>query len=589
MKLQPFLKHRSNTFPSTVKGNPFAIHMLAATQGQTPNAINRFRLIFVIAMFAFGFVLISCRLIDVSLFGNSVEINTPSTLNGETIFSRGDIIDRNGVLLAVNLATASVYANPKIILDAKAAASKLVKVLPDLNYNRLLKDLRSGKTFVWIKRNLTPKEQYAVNSLGIPGLSFERGEKRVYPHGNLLVHILGYVGLDGKGLAGLEKQFDKRLTSDSAKDQTDVESLQLSLDLRVQNILHEELQMAVTEFKAIGATGIVMDATNGEVLAMVSLPDFDPHNPGAATVDQRFNRASLGVYEMGSTFKTFTMAMALDAEKISMNDSFDVDAPIRAARFSITDYHAKGGWLSVPEIFMYSSNIGTAKIAMEVGGKIQRQFLKKIGLLSALEIELPEKALPMYPPESKWSDISTMTISYGHGIAVTPLHMTKAISALVNGGTLHPITLLKRTDGEKLASQQVITKTTSTNIRKLLRLVVEHGTGNKASSPGYLVGGKTGTAEKNSRGGYSQHAKLSSFLGAFPINKPRFVVLVILDEPKGTKATSGYATGGMVAAPVVSNVISRMGPLFGMEPVDEDAEEVKKALYIEYKKSGDKI
>jgi cell division protein FtsI (penicillin-binding protein 3) len=587
--MSKFSHHPHKVIQGIAKHNPLSRKKLHAVEEEHDSGkVNRLRLLTVVTMFALGFLVISCRLVDVSLLGQIDDTAGQSALNSEATFKRGDIVDRNGVLLAVNLATASVYANPKIILDAKSAASKLAKVLPDLNYKQLMKELSSRKSFVWIKRNLTPKEQYAVNSLGIPGVSFERGEKRVYPHGNLLAHVLGYVGLDGKGLSGIEKQFDKRLAIDKTTKNTQ-EPLQLSLDLRVQSILHEELSKAKEEFKAIGATGVVMDATSGEVLAMVSLPDFDPHNPGGASVEQRFNRSTLGVYEMGSTFKTFTMAMALDAEKIRLSDSFDVNAPIHAARFRITDYHAKGGWLSVPEIFMYSSNIGTAKIAMEVGGKVQRDFLKKLGLLSPLEIELPEKAPPMYPAESRWSDISTMTISYGHGIAVTPLHMTKAISALVNGGMLHPVTLLKKIDDTEIPAAQVVSDKTSDNIRRLLRLVVEHGTGNKAAVPGYVVGGKTGTAEKNSRGGYSQHAKLSSFIAAFPINNPRFVILAVLDEPKGTKATGGYATGGMVAAPVVASVVSRMGPLYGMMPIDEESDAIKKALYIEYRKDGDKI
>ena len=554
-----------------------------------PEVMNRIRLLTMVILFSLGFLVISCRLVDVSLFGKGVEIYTQAPLNGENSFSRGDIIDRNGVLLAVNLSTASVYANPKVLIDAKDAAEKLSDALPDLSYNHLLKEFRSGKSFVWVKRNLTPKEQYAVNSLGLPGISFERGEKRIYPHGNLLSHVLGYVGMDGRGLAGIEKQFDTRLSNGAIKNKEDIAPLQLSIDLRVQNILHEELSKAAEEYKAIGATGIVMDTMSGEVLAMVSLPDFDPHNPGTATSDQLFNRATLGVYEMGSTFKTFTLAMALDQDKISMTDTFDVNAPIHAARFNITDYHAKGGMLTVPEIFMYSSNIGAAKIAMEVGGKSQRQFLRKLGLLSPLEVELPEKASPIFPAESRWSDISTMTISYGHGIAVTPLHMAKAMGGLVNGGSLHSVTLLKRMENQPGKTVKVIKASTSDNVRRLLRLVVEHGTGEKAEVPGYLIGGKTGTAEKNTHGSYSQHAKLSSFLAAFPINKPRFVVLVILDEPKGTKATGGYATGGMVAAPVVGSVVARMGPLFDMNPVDSNSEEVRKALFIDYKKAGGEI
>lgn len=541
--------------------------------------------------FAFAFLVVAFRLCEVALFSDAAVTASRAASGDEVVtFKRQDIVDRNGVLLAVNLSTASLYAIPKIIENPQEAAEKLHGVLPELNYKKLLADLSSKKNFLWIKRNLAPKEEYAVNNLGIPGLQFERGEKRVYPHGALLSHVLGYVGVDGKGLAGVEKQFNSELSATSADEFKPTQPLQLSIDVRVQNILHEELTKAFQEFRPIGGIALVADVHTGEVVAMTSLPDFDPHNPGKAKAEQLFNRATLGVYEMGSSFKTFTMAMGLDAEKISLRDSFDVNSPIKAARFSIGDYHAKGGTLSVPEIFMYSSNIGTAKIGLEVGGKIQREFLRKFGLLGPLDIELPEKALPMYPPESRWGDISTMTISYGHGIAVTPVHVVRAMIGLVNGGTMYPVTLRKHDESNPPKGVKIVSEDTSDKIRRLLRLVVEEGTGKKAAAPGYLVGGKTGTSEKLSGGGsYSKHSNLSSFVGAFPINNPHYVVLVILDEPKGTKATGGYSTGGMTAAPIVGQIVARMGPLYGMQPVDENAQEVRRDVQINYKPSGDKL
>lgn len=548
------------------------------------------RLLIVIIIFALVFSTIALRLIEVVLFSDNVTTSPPLASNDEiTPFKRADIVDRNGVLLAVNLSTASLYANPKMIQNPKEIADKLCVILPDLNHKHLMDGLTSKRSFIWIKRNISPKEEYAVNSLGIPGLQFERGEKRLYPHGVLLSHVLGYVGLDGKGLAGIEKQFSKRLSQDGEQTPGQSGPLQLSIDVRVQNIMRDEMMKAFEEFKPIGGIGLVVDVTNGEILAMTSLPDFDPHNPGTATPEQLFNRASLGVYEMGSSFKTFTMAMALDTKTITLHDRFDVNSPIKAARFSIGDYHAKGGSLSVPEIFMYSSNIGTAKIGLQVGGEIQRKFLRKFGLLDMLDIELPERAMPMYPSEARWGEISTMTISYGHGIAVTPLHVARAMAALVNGGMMYPITLLKHPDSTPPKGMRIISEETSEKLRKLLHLVVEQGTGKKAAVPGYLVGGKTGTSEKLSSGGsYSKHANLSSFVGAFPINNPHYVVMVILDEPKGNKATGGYSTGGMVASPVVAQVISRMGPLYGMQPVDEKSEEIQKALQIDYKPAGEK-
>jgi cell division protein FtsI (penicillin-binding protein 3) len=550
--------------------------------------ISHHRLQVVIILFLFGFSVLSFRLFDIVFLRKDSISQRVVTNETMPVFQRADIVDRNDVLLAVNLATASLYANPTVLIDPKEAADKLSKVLPGLNYKQLLNDLKSKKNFVWIKRNLTPKEQYAVNNLGIPGLYFEKGEKRIYPHDTLLCHVLGYVGLDGKGLAGAEKYFDEQLQQHMEEGNLQPDPLKLTIDVRAQNIVHEELTSAIKEFSAVGAVGIIMDATNGEVMSMVSLPDFDPHNPGTANADQLFNRATLGLYEMGSVFKAYTMAMALDTGIVTMNDSYDVNAPIKIARFTIHDYHPQGGSLTVPEIFMHSSNIGSAKISLDVGKKRQKQFLKTIGLLSPLEIEIPEKASPIFPSESKWTDISTMTISYGHGIAVTPMHIVKTIGALVNGGTINPVTIIKKdVEEEEDESEEivepirVIKKDTSVQIRKLFRLVVEKGTGKRADVPGYLPGGKTSTADKSAKGGYNRNTRLSSFVGAFPIHSPRYVVLVMLDEPKGTAATGGYATAGMTAAPVVGNIISRIGPLFGMQPIKEVPDEVLKELHID--------
>jgi cell division protein FtsI (penicillin-binding protein 3) len=559
-------------------------------------AVTQGRLLFVIIVFSLAFLILAGRLLSVS-FWQGGQAYTPHVEKTGDISQRAEIIDRQGVLLAVNLATASLYANPRVILDVKEAATKLHQLFPELSYKSIFSDLSSTKSFIWIKRNLTPKEQYEVNLLGIPGLYFERGERRVYPHGNLLSHVLGYVGLDGKGLAGIEKQFDRELSfhqpSHNEENSPSSSGLELSIDVRVQHVVHEELQVAMQEFHSLGAVSIIADVYSGEIISMVSLPDFDPHNPGDALSDQLFHRASLGVYEMGSSFKTFTLAAALDNKAVSVKDSFDVNSPIKAARFSISDYHPKGGWLSVPEIFMYSSNIGTAKIGLQAGKKAQQQFLKQFGLLDPVAIELPERATPIFPSPARWSDISMLTISFGHGIAVTPLHLVRAMSAMVNGGVLPELTLRKRIP-ELLAQQrrswpQVIQSDTSEQMRKLLRLVVEHGTGSKAKSPGYWVGGKTGTAEKNHRGSYSKHMNLASFIAAFPIYDPKYVVLVIVDEPKGNKTTGGYATGGTITAPIAGKIISRVGPMLGMLPLSEQDEKMNRQLWLEFNRSGEAL
>jgi cell division protein FtsI (penicillin-binding protein 3) len=547
--------------------------------------INPIRLHTITAAFLVGFTIIIFRLFDVALFGHNNNVSQAANIVYNPLH-RNDILDRNGVLLATNLATASLYSNPKLISDPKEVVHKLLQIFPELNPKQLLTELSSQKSFVWIKRNLTPKEQYNVNNLGIPGLQFEKGEQRIYPHGNLLSHVLGFVGVDGKGLVGIEKYFDKELSSsDPSQAPT---QLVLSIDSRVQNIVSEELGNAIKEFRAIGGVGVVADANNGEIIAAVSKPDFDPHNPTSASQEQLFNRFSLGLYEPGSTFKTYTIAMALDSNTVNLHDSYNIDSPIQMSRFNIGDYHAKGGWRSIPEIFMYSSNIGVAKIALLLGKQKQKQFLQAFGLLEPIEIELPEKGKPQYPSDSRWGDLSTVTLSYGHGITVTALHMVRATAAMVNGGNLLKLTLVKQADSN-ISASKVIQLTTSEQMRKLLRLVVSHGTGKKANVEGYIVGGKTGTAHKNKNGTYSQNSRLSSFISAFPINDPKYVVYIMLDEPKGTQATGGYATAGMTAAPVAGEVISRIAALYGIEAVDESAPEVATKVNIEEGELGDEL
>lgn len=539
---------------------------------------SRVRLLCVALFFLLCFGSISWRMIDVAVIHNkhavtitvidpdnekSEEMALQST---EPVLQRGDIVDRNGVLLATSLMTSSVFVNPQELKDRKDAADRLARVL-GLDNKRLQSRFEGGKTFLWVKRNLTPKEEQAVNSLGIPGIYFLPEERRVYPYGQLLAHALGYVGVDGKGLAGIEKQFDRRLRDTDANR----EPFAVSLDVRLQAIMHEEMEKAVDEFKAIGATGIIMDLESGELLSMLSLPDFDPHKPGKADDAARFNRAALGSYEMGSTFKSFTMAMALEYNTANMKSSFDAANPLKIGGFTIQDAHPMHRWLTVPEIYAYSSNVGTARMVLDIGIKRQKAFLEKLGMMKQVEIELPEKATPLSPNE--WKDINSVTISYGHGISVSPLHLVRGIAAMVNGGLLPRLTLLKDGNRERAEKERIISEQTSRNIRRLMRLVVDHGTGSKADVPGYRVAGKTGTAEKVSNGVYEANAKLASFIATFPVEKPRYIVLVMIDEPKGNKSTYQFATGGWIAAPVVGKVIARMGPLLGLKPAYDVAED----------------
>ena len=539
---------------------------------KTAIEMGRNRLMVAGALFTAAFTVIGIRVIDVSVFSENTEPRyTRSIAKDEKHNGRADIVDRNGVLMATSLSTASLFANPRLVLDPEQAALKLATALPDIDVKVIEKKLRSNRGFVWLKRHLTPRQQYAVNRLGIPALNFQREARRMYPMGSLAAHALGFTDIDNKGLTGIERYFDKEL-------RTRQDNMALSIDVRVQHVLEHELGVAMKKFSAIGAAGLVMDVTTGEVVAMSSLPSFDPNQPNAIAQDLRFNRTTLGVYEMGSTFKIFTTAMALDAGTVSLHGGYDATNPIRVARFTIRDFHAKKRWLSVPEIFMYSSNIGTVKMALDVGIPGHRNFLTTIGMMKPVAIELSETGSPLSP--NRWREINSMTISFGHGLAVSPLHLVASVSAMVNGGIYRTPTLIRRNPSETPVGKRVITAETSAKMRRLMRLVVKNGTGRNAAAPGYLVGGKTGTAEKVSGRGYKKKALISSFVAAFPMHKPRYVVLAMLDEAKGTKETFGYATGGWVAAPVVGAVVRRIAPVLGMRPIKE-TDPVRETLSIE--------
>jgi cell division protein FtsI (penicillin-binding protein 3) len=537
---------------------------------------SRLRLICVAAFFALSFAALGLRLLEVTFVGGGdlpfkrlvsepqlllqreEEIDISKATEDEDVVRR-DITDRNGYVLATSINTASLVANPTIIRHESDIAMQLQRIFPDQSLQLLLEKLENKhRTFVYIRRHLTPAQQEAVNNLGVPGLFFESDTRRVYPYGGLFAHVLGYVDTDNKGIAGIEKYFDQKLQHPIER-----EPLVLSLDLRAQSILHDEMAQAVKTFSAIGATGVIADVKTGEVIAMANLPEFDPQRP-SATPSATFNRASLGAYEMGSTFKTFTLAAALDKGTVDVTGGYDASHPIKVARFTINDSHPENRWLSVGEIFAHSSNIGMVKMALDLGTESQKEYLQKLGLFEPVSIELPERVTPLVPHE--WRKINTMTISFGHGISVSPLHVVQAVASLVGGGTKRTLTLVKKDTKDTEKTVRVVSEQTSHRMRQLLRLVVEHGTGKSADAPGYAVAGKTGTAEKNTGGAYNAHAKMASFVATFPANDPRYVILIMVDEPKGTKATYGYATGGWVAAPAVGRVVQRMAPLFGMAP-----------------------
>ena len=539
------------------------------TKAKQARNMVRTRLIVIGCLFVLAFLTVGAKAVENCLFAS--EWKKTKSYKPVEKSTRTEIIDRNGVILATNLKTASVYANPREILDIEEASFKLSEALPDVDATSLLAEFSQKSSFVWIKRNLTPKEQKAINNLGIPGIYFTEDISRVYPNGSLLSHALGYVSVDNQGLAGVERKFNDELSSGRTTP------LQLSIDVKLQHILREELLNQAAKFHAKGATGLVADVKTGEILAMVSLPDYDPNQAGYATKDQKFNRVTLGTYEMGSSFKSLTAAIALDLGVANLNSTYDATQSLKVGRQTIHDYHAKKRILTLPEVMMFSSNIGTARLAMSVGTEKLKEGLAKLGMFDKVDLEISERALPQYP--RRWSEIVTMTVSFGHGIAVSAAHMAQAYIPIVNGGFRIPLTLLKKNKGDEIASTKVFSSKTSQDMRTILRDIVKGGTGKNADAEGYLVGGKTGTAEKIEHGHYSKTGVMSSFAAAFPINDPKYFVLAIVDEPR--EIVKGVRpTGGIVAAPIVKNFVGRAGPLLGIKPQYEVTPK-KNEIYVE--------
>lgn len=485
--------------------------------------------------------------------------------------SRPDILDRNGEVLATDIKTASLFAEPRRIVDADETIEKLSTVLPDLEIEQTYTKLKSGAGFVWLKRQLTPRQQDEIMQLGLPGIGFRTEKRRFYPGGSTAAHILGLTNIDNQGIAGMEKYIDDQgladLQASGLAMPADLKPVKLSIDNRVQHIVHDEIVQGLDRYHAIAAGAVVLNAKTGEVMAMASAPDFDPNNPFNAHEKDRLNRMSAGVFEMGSTIKSFTTAMALDSGKASLNSTFDASRPLRIGRFTIKDFHGKGRVLTLPEVFIYSSNIGSAKEADIVGIEGHREFLHRLGLLTRLKTELPEVASPTQPRE--WKKVHSITISFGHGMSTTPLQTAVGAAALVNGGKLMPPTFLMRTEAEAdTVAEQVLNAKTSADMRYLYKLNATPGSGGsgaRAQVPGYRVGGKTGTAEKVVNGRYSSDKRFNAFLAAFPMDDPQYVVLAIIDEPKPEKPGMG-ATAGLNAAPIVANIIRRSASLLGVKP-----------------------
>ena len=524
-------------------------------------AVMHQRLMFGMLVYAGVIAIIALRIIYLAAFGDHAGRKEGLT---SLVPERGDIVDRDGEPLARTIDAWTIAIHPtKVIGDKLAIARKLAELMPERSEEQYFAMLRSGRPFFYLRRRASPSLVEAVNALGEPGLAMQREPDQLYPQTSLAAHVIGYTDVDGHGVAGMERSFDQYLSDPATREQP----LTLTIDSRLQQALEHELLGAMNQFSAIGAAGVILDVHTGEVLAMTSLPQLNPNAAGQGSDEARFNRATLGVYELGSTFKPFTVAMAMDSGIIkSFGKMYNCPDALHAYGHTITDTHPFGRMCSVAEIMKESSNIGTAQIAAQLGSERQQAFLRKMGFLGPIDIELRERARALTPGKN-WGPLEVMTVGYGHGIAVTPLHLATGYATLFNGGVFHPARLVKVDRNHPVArGVRVFSEDTSYKMRALLRLVVTQGTGKKADAPGYRVGGKTGTAEKLLNGRYTSSAVVTTFAGVFPMDEPRYVIVAMLDDPKPTKDTYGFHTAGWNVAPVVSRTVSRIAPMLGVQP-----------------------
>ncbi|PWJ89929.1 MULTISPECIES: penicillin-binding protein 2 [Mesorhizobium] len=525
---------------------------------------GRTRIVMTMAVFFGIFSTISGRLVYLGF-------QTPDMSGGpqsRVTASRPDIVDRNGEVLATDIKTASLFAEPRRIVDADEAIEKLSTVLPDIDYEQTYHKLKSGAGFVWLQRQLTPKQQSDIMQLGIPGFGFRTEKRRFYPSGETSSYIVGLTNIDNQGISGMEKYVDEQGLSDLQASglavAKDLKPVKLSIDLRVQHVVRDEIAAGLERYRAMGAGAVVLNVKTGEVVAMASVPDFDPNNPYNAQDKDRLNRMSAGLYEMGSTFKSFTSAMALDSGKATMASRFDASHPIRVGHQAIHDFHGKNRVLSLPEVFLYSSNIGSAREAEMVGIEGHREFLHRLGILDKMQTELPEVARPTEP--KVWKQVNSFTIAFGHGVSTTPLQAAVGCAALMNGGFLMNPTFLIRTQAEAMATaKKVVSEKTVEGMRYLYTLNAEKGSARNARVPGYRVGGKTGTAEKVINGRYSKELNFNTFVAAFPMDDPQYLVFTIADAPHPEKPgmTDVAASNAGVMA---GNIIRRAAAMLGVKP-----------------------
>lgn len=527
----------------------------------------RIRVLLIAGIFA---LVALAALLRIFWFGLTDHAARTTTLEDALLPPRGEITDRNGVPLARAFPAYALWFNPKALGDSgdplvkgpRQVATELAAIFPDLDQAALAQRLASGRPG-YLRRRVLPEDANKVQAIGELALEMPQENDRHYPQGRMAAHVLGYVAADDHGRVGMEAVLDKQLT-DPATRGTPVA---LSLDTRVQGALEDELRRGMLSTNAVGAAGIVLDVDTGEVLALASLPEFDPNRIDSEGQALMFNRVTNQVYELGSTFKPLTIAAAIDAGVVRNFGKHYNAAPVVAGRFTIKDSHPLGASLNVPQMLIHSSNTVTARIADELGPVRMRQAMIDMGMNERPYIELPARGFPLWPGKN-WARLQAMTVGYGHGIAVTPLHLASAYAAMVNGGIWRPATLRKVEPGKAAKGRRVFKASTSSRMRQLLRMIALYGTGRNADAPGYRVGGKTGSAEKPGAGGYRKSSLVSTFAAAFPMDRPRYVIIAMLDEPQGTTASSFQRTAAWNAAPVVGRLVPRIGPILGVRPDD---------------------
>jgi cell division protein FtsI (penicillin-binding protein 3) len=539
----------------------------------------RLRVLWLLAGFGAVALVALLRIATLGLGGNAPQ---RTSLEEALLPPRGEITDRNGAPLARAFPAYAMWFNPKAMGDSgsplvrspQEVARALKQIFPDIDEARMARRLASGKSG-YLRRRILPEDANRVFALGEIALEIPRETDRYYPQGTLAAHVLGYVVEDKGGKVGMEQVLNKQLSNPDLRNAP----VALSIDLRVQGALEDELRKGMLGTNALGAAGIVLDVETGEVMAMASLPEFDPNTAGAAGAVNVFNRATNGVYELGSTFKPLTVAAAIDAGVVRDLARQWNAAPVPVGSRSIKDSHAMGASLNVPQALVHSSNTVTARVADEMGPERLRRAMIDLGMDRRPFIELPAKGKPIWP-QGNWSRVTNMTVGFGHGLSVTPLHLASAYAAMVNGGIWRPATLMKLAPADVPRGRRVFKESTSSRMRQLLRMISLYGTGKSADAPGYRVGGKTGSAEKAGVGGYSKTKVVSSFAAAFPMDAPRYVVVVVIDEPKGTLASSFQRTAAFTSAPVVGKLVPRIGPMLGVQPDDSRDVDISDLRYL---------